>query len=324
MGVALCTRDGARFLPAQLRSILGQTLPVAEIVLSDDASSDGTVELARSILAEAGPGGPALTVLRNDPPLGVTANFEQALRASSAPLIALCDQDDVWRPEHVRRLASRFQARPGLLLAGSDAAAIDAQGRPLGFTLFAGLEISETEWRELRAGRGYDALLRRNLFTGATTMLRRSLLELALPIPVSWVHDEWLAVIAAVAGEVELLPEVLTDYRQHGANQIGVQRQRLRGKLRKLVLPRTERNARLLARAAALVPVLESLQRQGSATPQQVEKARRKLAHERMRSALPAQRLRRLGPVLRELRSGAYSRYDYGLADAARDLIQPL
>ena len=52
VSVALGTHNGARYLREQLESILGQSRPVDEIVLSDDASGDGTVELAEQVLAE--------------------------------------------------------------------------------------------------------------------------------------------------------------------------------------------------------------------------------------------------------------------------------
>jgi hypothetical protein len=49
-----------------------------------------------------------------------------------------------------------------------------------------------------------------------------------------------------------------------------------------------------------------------------------KLEHERVRSALPAHRLPRLLPVIRELMTGRYSRFGRGFADALRDLLQPV
>jgi len=51
---------------------------------------------------------------------------------------------------------------------------------------------------------------------------------------------------------------------------------------------------------------------------------RGKLAHEVMRGAIPAARARRIAPVLREWRSGAYDRFGRGAQDVLRDLVQPV
>ncbi|QAY74569.1 glycosyltransferase [Agromyces protaetiae] len=71
VSVALGTHNGARFLEPQLRSILGQTRPVDELVVSDDASADGTIELAERLVADherAAGAAPILVVLRNPSP----------------------------------------------------------------------------------------------------------------------------------------------------------------------------------------------------------------------------------------------------------------
>lgn len=54
ISVALCTFNGAKYIGKQLESILGQTLQPDEIVISDDGSTDGTVEIARAVFDAAG------------------------------------------------------------------------------------------------------------------------------------------------------------------------------------------------------------------------------------------------------------------------------
>lgn len=329
ISVALGTHNGADYLAEQLGSILAQTRAVDEIVLSDDASRDGTVELAERLVVEhrerTGPVVPELRVLRNDPPLGVTANFEQALAEASGDLIALCDQDDVWRPDRIERALAALEARPGVELVASDARLVDGAGAPLDLRLFETLGIDEQAVARLERT-PFDELLRRNLLTGATMLVRRELVARARPFPSSWVHDEWLAMVAATGGGVAVVPEPLIDYRQHGANQIGVTKLRIDGKLGRLRAPRTARNARLLARAADLAARLPAIVvARDPDAPRAVERAvADKLEHERARSALPAGRLARLAPVLREWRTGRYVRYGRGPQDVLRDLVQPV
>ena len=318
VSVALCTRNGARFVGEQVRSILAQTVPPVEIVLSDDASTDETVAIVEALVA---PSAVRLTVLRNDPPLGVTKNFERAVTRCSGDLVALSDQDDVWRADRLERTVALFEADPGLLLAGSDARLIDADGVPLPHSLFESLELDDDELESVDNGGAFAALRRRNLVTGATAVFRRSLVADTVPFPTSWVHDEWLAVIASALGRVMLVEEQLVDYRQHGTNQIGAEKKGFREKFERLTMPRSDRNARLEARAEALV---ERLRSWGEAVaPSTLALAVEKLTHERVRNSLPVARIRRLAPVIAEVRSGRYESCGRGLQDVVRDLVQP-
>jgi glycosyltransferase involved in cell wall biosynthesis len=317
VSVALCTHNGAAFVEQQVRSILAQTLVPDEIVLSDDASTDATVALVTALVE---PSPVALTVLENSPALGVTKNFEQAVRACSGDLIALCDQDDSWHPGKLAAAAALFAENSDLLLASSDADLVDGDGAPLGHSLFEALEIADADLDALNSGDAFAVLLRRNLVTGATTVFRRQLVDIAGDFPSAWVHDEWLASMAAAVGRVRMTRERQVDYRQHGANQIGAAKLSLRGKAGRLLEPRASRNARLEARARALV---ERLQLLGAAVPAPVlAGARGKLDHETLRNSLPANRLRRIAPVVREARSGGYGRYGRGRIDVLRDLVQ--
>lgn len=324
VSVALGTHNGARYLREQLESILGQTHPVDEIVLSDDASADSTVELAEQLIDEhqaTDAATPSLVVLRNPVALGVTANFEQALTAASGDLIALSDQDDVWHPDRIARALAAFARRPGAELAAAEARLVDEQGAPLGATLFGTLGVDVPLRLRLETDAAFDELLKRNVLTGATMVVARSLVLRATPFPASWVHDEWLGIVASVGGGLAIVPEPVIDYRQHSGNQIGVARLGPGGRLARLQEPRTERNAQLFDRARDLAERLPSI----AGHDANVETAvRGKLAHEVMRQAIPAGRLRRLRPVWREWRTGAYGRYGRGAQDVLRDLVQPV
>ena len=317
VSVVLCTHNGAAFIGEQVASILAQTRLPDEIVLGDDASTDGTVDLVEAALADSGI---PLVVLRNDPPLRVTKNFERTALAATGELLVFSDQDDAWHPERVSRAVDAFAADPELLLVHSDARLVDAEGHPLGRTLFESMGVTPWELERIRAGRGIEALVRRSLVTGATMTVRRELVERAAPFPSNWVHDEWLAVIAGLTGRFLVLTEPLIDYRQHGGNQIGASRLTARTAVRKLLEPRGPRNARLLANTEALVARLPELPGVAQAD---AELVRGKLAHEAFRYALPAARVRRIRPVCAARRRGDYDRFSQGRRDVLRDLVQP-
>ena len=323
ISVALGTRNGAAHVARQVASILSQRPAPFELVVGDDDSSDDTLAIIERVYAEALAADPQLPtrleIIRRQPALGVTANFAATLAACSGDLIALSDQDDEWMPGKLAALAAAFAADPELLLAHTDARLVDGDGSPLGVTLLDALEATAQERAGLAAGEALPVLLRRNLVTGATVMLRRTLLSSAAPIPAQWVHDEWLAAIAAAVGRVRLLPESLIDYRQHGANQIGARRPTMTDRFARLREPQAERAARLAQRTALLaergrtVGVAPEVQRQLDA----------KAAHEARRARLPRVRLARVPAVIAGAVSGRYSRYSRGAMDVLRDLVTP-
>jgi glycosyltransferase involved in cell wall biosynthesis len=319
VSVALCTRNGADFIEQQLLSILKQTRRPDEIVVSDDASTDATLAIVTRVTASH----PSVRVivLANPLALGISANFESAIRATSGDLVVLSDQDDVWRSHRLDRIVSEFESRPDLDLVFTNAYLVNSSGGDLGHSLFDALEISEDALAEVHAGRAFPLLLKRNLVTGATVAFRRSLLEPALPIPAPWLHDEWLAIIASVVGRVDAIEDRTIDYRQHGSNEIGVRRATIAVKVRRVFEPRGDRNQQLSQRFSALVHRMESL---GSLPqPEDLQHARTKATMERDRARLPNARLRRLSSVLKYGRRGWYAAYSsQGRLDMVRDLLQ--
>ena len=324
VSVALCTHNGARFLREQVRSICLQTLPPVEIVLSDDASGDGSVEVVRAAVAECAaerPGRPVkLRVFENTTALRVVKNFEQAIGACTGELIALSDQDDVWRPERLAQMVPAFRSDENLLLLHTDACLVDAQRRDLGQSLFHALEVTRSEIERIHAGDAFDVFLRRNLVTGATTVFRRSLLAHALPLPIEWVHDEWLGIVASATGRVDLLEQPLIEYRQHESNQIGARRDTFAGKVRKALASRGRTHIERAIKAELLLARLQSFD--DRVAPAIIEKLRSKIEHQRFRAALPASRLARCVPVLREAMTGRYDKFGRGVQGVVRDLFE--
>lgn len=324
ISVALCTHNGARFLREQVRSICLQTLPPVEIVLSDDASSDGSVDVVRAAVAECAAERPqhpvALRIFENRPALRVVKNFEQAIGACTSELIALSDQDDIWLPERLAQMVPLFEADPSLLLLHTDARLVDAERRDIGDTLFHALEVTPSEIERIHGGNAFEVFLRRNLVTGATTVFRRSLLEHALPLPVEWVHDEWLGIIAAAIGRVDAIERPLIDYRQHGGNQIGARRDTFQEKVRKALASRGDTHIQRAFKAELLLDRLVSLG--DRVAPDTIRKTRDKLVHQRFRAALPPSRLARCVPVLREALTGRYDKFGRGVRGVVRDLFE--
>lgn len=311
--------NGATYLEAQVRSILGQSSPVDRVIVTDDGSDDDSAAIVERVARETG-WSDRVVLTRNPGPRGVAANVVHGLSLTSAEIIMLADQDDVWHADKVSVIRDAFLGEPATDLVHSDARLIDASGNPLGGSLLQAIGVSARELSAIRSGEALRVLLRRNVVTGATLAMRRAVIDRAGTVPPGWIHDEWLAIVAAVSGRVGLLERELIDYRQHGANQIGAEALTFDGRIGRLRAPRAERNARLLVRA-------ESLAQRLHAAPWADARVRAaadaKLRHERRRSGLPRARIARIPGVLDGLRAGSYRDYGNGLADAVRDLVQP-
>jgi hypothetical protein len=318
--IVLCTCNGARFLEAQWDSLLAQERLPDEIVVRDDASGDGTWALLGELSARAESQGIRVRLIRNEHNLGYVANFETALRDASGDVLFLCDQDDVWHPGKLEALTDAFERRSGLLLLCSDARRIDEGGANLRHSLFDVLKVSRTELRRIHAGQGFRVLLRRSLATGATVALRRTLLADVLPFPAGWVHDEWLAIIAAALGGFDCVERPLIDYRQHAGNQLGMSERSFAARWRGLLMPAAEAVEPLILRGRILRERLRLLKQ--SVPASDLARVDQKLQHLDARAALTGSPWRRAGGVLRETVSGRYGRYAAGWHSSLRDLLR--
>lgn len=324
ISVALCTYNGEHYIIEQLVSILSQTVLPSQIVISDDGSSDNTVNLILETLKRYGSTNSEIqkiqiNLLVNKEPLGISRNFEQALKNCNSPLIALCDQDDIWALTKLEIMSAEFDKFSDLKLLHSDAELVDSAGNSKRITAFQALRISKSENRKVSSGKAIDVLLRRNIVTGAATMFHRSLLDSALPFPKSWLHDEWLAITAACIGRIIKLDVCLIKYRQHGGNQVGLSKLGFKHLLGKILHPRKLRNIQLLTRAQELASH-ELLNHIDQAIQFKIQN---KLLHEQVRSSYSTKRIARIVPICKEILTGRYSTYGMGIQDVIRDACQP-
>lgn len=321
LSVALCTYNGEKYLPYQLDSLLLQTRLPDEVVVGDDASTDGTWEILQAFASRAAGLGVSVRLERNARNLGYVRNFSETLRRASGDLLFLCDQDDIWRPSKLALMESRFLENPDLLLLCGDANLVDGQGQSLGSTLFEVLGLKPSERAAIHDGGAFGVLMRRSMVTGATAAIRRSLLEFGLPVGEGWVHDEWLAIMAAALGSLEVLEVELIDYRQHGGNQIGMRRRTIGEKWRDLARSRALVFQAEVKRLDLLQRHFRSLgERIPLACMEQLERRRMHFVRRIAIGRIP--RWQRLGAIITESRSGNYERYGTGGRSMLRDLIR--
>jgi len=213
VSVVMSVYNGMRFLREQVASVLSELLPCDELIVVDDASSDGSHAFLKSISSSL------LRVYTNPSNLGVIGSFERGLQLAANEFIFLCDQDDVWLPGKRDAFVAAFEQDRRVSVVISDAQVIDEQGRVIAPSFmtsrggFAG-SVFATVWR--------------NRYLGCAMALRHSLLSVALPVPRQVpMHDMWFGAMGWMTGRVVYLPTPFLQYRRHMGNVTPSRRQSL-------------------------------------------------------------------------------------------------
>ena len=200
ISIVLCTYNGEAFLEQQISSLVSQTYPNLEIIISDDSSTDGT----KAILSRY-EGHKNIRIVYNEQNAGFVKNFEQAVLLTAGEYIAFSDQDDIWLPGKIEKL---YHAITDRSLIYSDSILVDDNGQSLRKKL--------SDFKRMRDNitdsRGFIFL---NVVSGHTMMIKKDLIAAALPLPGGFYHDWWFAIQAANKDGIAFLNEPLTLYRQH-------------------------------------------------------------------------------------------------------------
>ena len=317
LSVALCTYNGERFLPAQLSSLAAQRRLPDELIVCDDASRDGTVALVRAF-AERAPFPVRIEV--NPANLGIAANFTKALGLARGDLLLPADQDDVWFPEKLTRIERAMAENPAAGIVFSDAALVDENLSPMGYSLWEALELRASERRRLKTGLGVRVLVRRNVVTGAAMAFRSRHRDLVLPIPRGWVHDAWIALLIAAVAPLVPIDEPLIDYRQHPHQHVGERKRGLYAQYRKA---REMGPAAFRGVAERFAEAHDRLSRWPGVPPETVRILGEKVRHAEIRARMREPGAWRLPSIFREWVRGNYSRYSRGWKALAQDLFLP-
>lgn len=316
LSVALCTRNGERFLVEQLDSIAAQTRLPDELVASDDASTDSTVRILQHFAATA----PfTVRVTANADQVGSTTNFQRAIAAVRGEIVVLSDQDDVWRSDKLARIEAAFAGSPRVGCIFSDAEVVAEDLGSLGYRLWQSVGLDSRRQRRMTTGRALDVLLEQNVVTGATMAFRASLRDLVLPIPTGWVHDGWIALLVSAVTACVPLNEPLVRYRQHPGQQIGGLKRTLSQQIQVARAMDADFFARLARDYAAARDRLAASRAHRPADAV-LSKLDGKVAH-CLRRVRIRSRGRHLPLVVPELVSGRYRRYSRGWKSFASDLF---
>lgn len=318
LSVALCTYNGASYLPEQLRSIAAQTRLPDELVVCDDFSSDESAEIVNNFAA----GAPFITrLIRNSTTLGSTKNFQRAFECCQHDVIVLCDQDDSWYAERLELTENAFAANPEAGAVFADADIADENLIPTGQSLWESVDFNDRLQQKVDDGRAFDALLAYNFMTGATMAFRAQFRPLLIPIRDNWVHDAWIAILISAVATVIRIDRPLIKYRRHTGQQLGPGRRSMNDHLATVQALNTRDEYRQKQEQYRLVR--ERLQKQTdfAVSDRHKELLQIKIQHVTRRANLPQSRFRRLPVIGRELLHHRYRDFGHGWKGAVRDML---
>ena len=214
--ILLATRNGEKFIGTQLDSLIAQQHrreDIIEILISDDGSTDSTMERVREYQSRY----PSMIrILPQRRSGSAAANFIRLAASSDGDLVFFCDQDDYWMPDKVQRMAEAFTDEDMPQLVYSDAYIADQDLKIIPCR-------DDRLQTRVRGSLTLEKLLVQNYIMGCTIAVNRPLVNGVCrdEYPRMQMHDWWLAIYAASFGSIRHLPIKLMKYRQHGDNAVG-------------------------------------------------------------------------------------------------------
>ncbi|MGE3908531.1 MAG: glycosyltransferase [Chloroflexota bacterium] len=181
VSILVATWNRARFLPDALDSVLRQTMPDFEVIVSDNASTDDTEALVRGYAERDS----RVRYFRNDENVGITRNFNLCYaRSSDTPYWVALPSDDRWDPTYLERALAVMEAEPDVALVHTDAFRTDANGSVI------------NRWSDLWSAmpppgrhQALKELMRGCYICFPTAFARRSMLENVYPRPAGELFD---------------------------------------------------------------------------------------------------------------------------------------
>lgn len=217
--VLMASYNGEKYLKEQLDSILDQTFPDIRIVVSDDGSTDQTLNILKQYKKNAPD---RVFCLSDTGNFGSPQNnFFHLLQNVSDEYLMLSDQDDIWEPEKVELMRNEMKHQEYLvgrdtpILIHSDLSIMDQSGE-IKHQSMAKYQKIPTKVRTL------SHYLVENNITGNTIMINQAFQTFFSYIPETcMMHDWWMGLLGCCFGRIVYLDRPLVRYRQHETNQLG-------------------------------------------------------------------------------------------------------
>ena len=217
--VLLASYNGEKYIEAQISSILNQTYKNIKLIISDDCSTDGTIDILKKYAQKDN----RIQLYLQEKNLGVVKNIEFLLKKVNNNLYMLSDQDDVWLPQKIEKSVELLKKKNVDLVFG-DLKIVDKDLNTIyeSFTKYMLLDRKINQYIESKK---INYLY--NCVTGCTILSKKKFITEILPLPTNskyMIHDHWIGLIVSFNGKLAYMPEQYILYRQHGNNEVGTKK----------------------------------------------------------------------------------------------------
>lgn len=202
ISVCMATYNGEKYIKQQIDSILCQLKPDDELIVSDDMSTDRTLDIVRNYNDSR------IKVHMHKKDHGFVKNFENALKYAKGDYIFLSDQDDLWMPNKVE-ISLQYLKNYDFVV--SDCITINENEEV----------ISQSRIKDYKIRTGFWRLMIKTRYLGCCMAFNKKVLNTILPFPSNsylMEHDLWIAAVSEFYYKTILIKEPLIKYRRHGAN----------------------------------------------------------------------------------------------------------
>jgi glycosyltransferase involved in cell wall biosynthesis len=216
ISVAMTTYNGEKYIYEQITSILNQSFPVDEIVICDDGSCDHTTDIIRKFNDRR------IHLICNVNNIGYLNNFYKAIGLTKGDYVFLCDQDDIWEIDKVRKILFVMKST-NCTAACSDFCLIDKYGVKIldaktKYSMNPFLEKNHLQLENM----SFNTFIFGNVCPGCTYCITSLVREKYLKIQNETViHDLQIMMISALLGKVVFINDPLVLYRIHDDNAVG-------------------------------------------------------------------------------------------------------
>ncbi|WP_230132237.1 glycosyltransferase [Clostridium neonatale] len=206
-------KPNEKWLIEQLVSLNEQSYNNLELLVYDDCPEHPVnEELFNSNITNF-----SFKIIRRLENKGSNIAFEELTRVGNGEYFAYCDQDDIWEKDKISLMMEKFDEEYVTLVC-SDLSIIDENSKKTHESI---RDIRKRIIYKSGYGLAKDLLIS-NFVTGCAMIVRKDIAIKAIPFLDELVHDQWIAIIAALNGKIEFIDKQLIRYRQHSNNQTGI------------------------------------------------------------------------------------------------------
>lgn len=208
VSVLIPTYNSAEFVKDTVKSIMNQTYQNIEIVITDDASTDGTIEILEKLEKED----KRIKLTKNKKNLGITDNMNSGIHKCNGEYIAILDGDDWAYPYRIEEQVKVMEDNPKVVLCSGY---MDICDEDLNIQTTRSYPLSDDEIRKAMVR--YDPISHTTSMWRKDALLKTGLYSKKFPI----CRDYDLIVRISEFGEYQNIPKPLIKYRVRRNSETG-------------------------------------------------------------------------------------------------------